>query len=460
MHPGQPKGPDGSTAIDVYTGKPIVTHSEEHILLRSLGGRISKVGILDKVTNDQFGRTIDASINEALRAIRVITDAKNSDKKSPKALTGLVGDDGKKYTVEAGGIMRQAPQLSARKLASGEMFIEGSIPDRDALRNMLRNYARRSGSALDDLVERLISSAHDRVEAPPELTFGVELWDANPYRATAKMACNLLAFTDAQLFLDSAFDEIRQFVLLGAQPDVHPVQAVDVEVPEPIGELDHLVRVDVRGSGEVSALVVYFGHLAFVVRLAVLPPRKPIRLSYRVDQLRSTDRINDSRDLSIAVPPFALAAARSHAEFEQLVVRSVNRVLFVARRIQHRLWIKRIVTKPYQEFLAEAGDAEPTEEQAWAFSSKIADLLVKELAPSIQRASLRRREAASALHTAERGDDGDDGDDGFVTLRGAFLDRSDLLSIARRGWVGLPPSVYCVSRNAHVGTAKTAAHRA
>lgn len=33
-----------------YTQRPILTYSEEHILLRSLGGRISKVGIIDKVT--------------------------------------------------------------------------------------------------------------------------------------------------------------------------------------------------------------------------------------------------------------------------------------------------------------------------------------------------------------------------------------------------------------------------
>ena len=107
-------------AIDVFALQPIVTPTEEHILPRCLGGRLAKVGLIDKKTNDETGHTIDPELGEALRSIRIITDAKSSDGRPPRALTSIIGDDGKQYTVAAGGVMSQALRISQSVRKLGE----------------------------------------------------------------------------------------------------------------------------------------------------------------------------------------------------------------------------------------------------------------------------------------------------------------------------------------------------
>ena len=230
----------------------------EHILPRALGGRLYKVGLIDKRTNDEFGGGIDARLDEALRSIRVVIDARNTDGKPPRALTSVEGDDGKKYRVEAGGVMIPAPEITATKLPTGETLIQGTIPNVDVLRNMLRKHARRTGKDLDELVEVFTATATHRVTAPPALRFGIGLWDDGPYRATAKIACNLLAFAAPGLFHDSAFTGIREYILKGTRQSVHPVQAVNVLLTDGIGPLDHLVRIPlhpIRRSGRIRSLV-------------------------------------------------------------------------------------------------------------------------------------------------------------------------------------------------------------
>lgn len=382
--------------IDIFTLERIVTATEEHILPRCLGGRLAKVGLIDKTTNDETGHMIDAKLDEALRSIRVITGAMSSDGKPPRSLTSVMGDDGKPYTVAVGGVMRQAPQISTRKLDSGETLIQGSVPDEAALRDMLRKHARRSGKKLDHLVQDFTSSSKKRVEAAPALPFSCEVWDTGARRATAKIACNLLAFAAPDLFLDAAFNGVREYVLKGTELAVHPVQAVDARASEGMGPLDHLVRVDLQSSGVVSALVVYFGHLAFVVQLGVLAPREPLSVAYRVDQLGGTDRLNATVDLDVPVPSFADAAASPDDDVAKLAGAQLERLLPVALEIQRRLWFDRIFREEEQRFFAEIGERELTESEARTFIGTLAARFVEELTPSAQRASQRRHDAASA----------------------------------------------------------------
>lgn len=114
--------------IDIFTLERIVTATEEHILPRCLGGRLAKVGLIDKTTNDETGHMIDAKLDEALRSIRVITGAMSSDGQPPRSLASVIGDDGKQYTVAVDSIFLLPvdrcsdpipEQFHARSLASG-----------------------------------------------------------------------------------------------------------------------------------------------------------------------------------------------------------------------------------------------------------------------------------------------------------------------------------------------------
>lgn len=396
-------GLSDSNGVDIYTLKPIVTPSEEHVLPRSLGGRLAKIGLIDKRTNDRFGHDIDARLDEGLRAIRVITNALSADGIAPRALPAVPGDDGKKYKVEAGGIMIPHPEITTTKLATGGLLIQGSVPNDDVVRTMLRNYAKRSGKNIDELVRTFTESAKHRVEAPPVLTFGVSLWGDEEYRATAKIACNFFAYAAPSLFFEPTFNTIREFVVDGTRPQFPLVQAVEVEIGDVPGPLDHLVKVEVHPSGQVFGLVVYFGALAFVVSLGELPRCEHRSWSYRVDQLGGTYRLNDEADLRLPIPSFDDATAISYEDYLQVVVRQISRVLPVAHRIQQGLWLHRILEEPFRRFFEDVGEGEQTEEQRRALYGTLVMRVVEELAPQIARESQRRREALSATAQSDVG---------------------------------------------------------
>src|SRR5258708_166027 len=283
---GFQRGEGKSMPTDIYTRQPIVTKSEKHVSTKAFRGRLVIRGCVDKITNDRFGHGIDASLDEALRSIRIFLDARNSDGDPPRAAHHVPGSAGKTYVVEAGGVAMAPPNIVRTKLDGGALRIEGTVPNARSVRDMLRKHARRTGKDLEDLSAAFLSSATHQLTPPPTMTFGLHLWDSEPYRATAKVVCNLLAERDAELFLAPEFDDIRAYVLDGVELSEHPVQAVSVDLtPDGLGPLDHFVKVDVNAAGDVVGLVIYFGLLAFAVRLGRSRRRPQFERLYRVDQL-------------------------------------------------------------------------------------------------------------------------------------------------------------------------------
>ena len=194
---------------DIYTLRAIVNDSEEHVLPQSLGGRLGMMGRLDRSTNSQLGLTIDTALEEALRPIRVPLDAKHADGRSPRALTQVPGADGKQYRVDPGGVVVTRPHVKTTRLEGGGLQIEATVADEVTVRDMLRKHARSTGEDLNLLVARIMETAkHNRIAAPA-LEFNASLWQTDCYRATAKIAANLLATDEAALFCSDGFDRIR-----------------------------------------------------------------------------------------------------------------------------------------------------------------------------------------------------------------------------------------------------------
>ncbi len=383
---------------DIYTRQPIVTKSEEHVLPKAFGGRLVIRGCVDKITNDRFGHGIDASLDEALRSIRIFLDARNSDGDPPRALHHVPGSDGKTYVVESGGVAMAPPNIVRTKLDGGALRIEGTVPNARSVRDMLRKHARRTGKDLEDLSAAFLSSATHQLTPPPTMTFGLHLWDSEPYRATAKVVCNLLAERDAELFLAPEFDDIRAYVLDGVELSEHPVQAVSVDLtPDGLGPLDHFVKVDVNAAGDVVGLVIYFGLLAFAVRLGRSRRRPQFSRSYRVDQLARSDREDDPRDLALEVPSFADGVARPFEEFLTLVRSQMERLVPTLSRLQRDIWLDRLIRPHWQNLLAQTANGDAlTSDQLLAFSNAVSKQVVAELAPHIVEASKRRCISAEA----------------------------------------------------------------
>src|SRR6201995_1582364 len=257
-----------SMPLDIYTKIPIAADSYEHVLPDALGGKLQVPGIIDRATNSKFGEGIDAALERALRAIRIFLDAPNSRGDPPAALIGLKAEDGT-YDVASGGIVRPGPTVRTFEWKEKELTIDATVPDERALRDMLRKKAGKRGLNLDELMKKISPLLDKKRAAMPTLEFGVEVWQSEPYRATAKIACNLLAHRSSSLFAEPYFDGIREFVLRGSRLAPWPVQVANMDIQNGLGEFDHLVRLGVVRN-EVLGLVVYFGHLAFIVRLGCL----------------------------------------------------------------------------------------------------------------------------------------------------------------------------------------------
>ncbi len=379
-------------SVNIYTGKVIAERSEEHVVPRSLGGRLSSPDLVDKKTNDLFGHGIDAELEEALRSVRVMIDARNADGKSPRGLSKVQGDDGRVYRLDAGGVPVITPSGRIEELEPGKLFLKAKVPDEAALRKMLAPTARRAGKDVNELVQKAMSISRTTKIPAPGVTLSLSLWQHGPYRATAKIACNLLGLSAPATFLRSEFNEIRQYVFAGVKPSLHPVQAVKFDAGKGISDLDHLVKIEVTPSGDVLALVVYFGTFPFVVRLGHLPAPVQCRsVSYRVDQRSAIDRRDDERDLGVPIPSFEQAAAASHEEFAKIVNEQSEQVVSKVHRVHQRIWIDRITTPLFAKFFEDTKSREQTEADRAALYGAIIMKLVEELAPRIARESQMRR---------------------------------------------------------------------
>jgi hypothetical protein len=384
---------DAPGLIDIYTLRAIDQPSVEHILPRSLGGRLKAIGLIDKTTNDRFGSGIDAAIDRAFHSIRVILGAPSADGHLPRPLKGITAADGERFDVAPGGKVTPRTKVKVTPMDGDKIHLEATVPDVGSVRQMLRKHARRTERNLDEIVAALMEDATDRFEAMPELTFELPLDEPDLPRACAKVACNLFAHRDARLFLTSAFDPIRSYVHTGVtrmEPSVQPV-LVDV-TSAGLGPLDHLVRIDSTATGEATGMVVYFGLIAFVVRLGFLPPEvSPQVRSYRVDQLGSQDRVDHPDDLFIPIPSFVDANSEPAESFDTGMQAHVEKLVTTVMRIQRDRWFQGVVA-PHAEVLRRIEQERTiTEEDQRAFSKGVADDLMKELEPGIVEALERRR---------------------------------------------------------------------
>jgi hypothetical protein len=382
---------------DIYTRKPIVTDSEEHILPQSLGGRLGMLGRLDKTTNDKFGLGIDAALDEALRTIRVPLDTRNTNGDSPRSLTGVEGADGKKYRVDPGGVIIARPHIRTTKLETGGFKIEGTVPHEGTIRDMFRKRAREKGQDLDALVASIMASATMNEQPSPALTFNLNLWRPEVYRATAKIAANLFAKYEPDLFLSTSFDQVRDFVFEGDSEGPSLVQPVDADI-QGVGDgpLDHLVKVEALPSGQVLGLVVYFGFLAFTVHLGSVPSTLRPR-SYRVDQLSRRDRVDAPEDLLLPIASFEDAVAKDIEVVQDLALTQTERLLKVVMAYQERLWLERLIGKHNEKLKADLEDRTiATTEELSTFTGNLVEHLIKQLMPRIKSASDKRHAAARA----------------------------------------------------------------
>lgn len=381
--------------LDIYTLAPIATPSREHVFPDSLGGRLAVRGLLDKHTNDALlGGTVDATLERGLRAIRLMVDARSGDDgKPPAALTGLESN-GRYYDVAPDD--RVVVRRGGHATWSGKtLTLDAWAADLKGLKKMLKKGAEKAGVDANLLMQRISGLARQCREPSPQLEFQLDVWSQEALRATAKIACNLFARSHADVFVSRAFDAIRTYVIEGRCDD-EPVVVADVDAIEGLaGPFDHLVRVATTATGELQALVVYFGCLAFVVNMGLVPPGFQWSSAYRVDSLARKDPRDDADDLAIAIPSFAACASLADEHAAELILRQGSRLIDAATDRQEQLWLRRIVEKHMRRDAKNrpAGQVPTLDEWRTLANDIVADV-VADLRPAMVAAANARRAAA------------------------------------------------------------------
>jgi len=346
---------------DIYTSKPIITDTEEHILLNALGGRRTCRGIIDVTTNSRFGKEIDNALADVMLPVRVLLALRDGDNKLPPPIKRVPGDDGVLYNLAPKGV----PSLSTTRVGvsypePGRVRIEGTVHSLAELRRYLERTLAKHNIPFEHIAQQVQMSM---APAPP-VTFSLE-FDERCYRAIAKMACNLLAMGRPALFSQNNFDPIRSFVSAGGSPIPHvalSVETIDIDADgRALGPLDHLllVRGDAK-SGRVEALAALYKHIQFIVHLGTMDLDRDIAFAYRLDQDGRGERRGDQdpRDLTLHIPSFARAQERQVAMGEEALNRAMTALFTTVSALQGERRLTEIVRTSWDE--AFAGEPEGT----------------------------------------------------------------------------------------------------
>ena len=363
--------------LDIYTKRVMLVPSDEHIVLNALGGR-RKHSLIDKTTNDILGSTIDAALATTLHVIRVLLDATSGDGESPPPIRRAPSPTGDTYDLLPGGKPEIShPRLSFEDSGDGRVQLTGRARSMSELRRHAKRKLEQHGVSLDALEAGSTTVESKAPRLHVDCSFTPDSW-----RAVAKMACNLLAIERRNMFLEPAFDAVREFVLRGGDAwnfiAINTTPIVFGEPPASMGALDHvLVVCGDHATGQVRALVVLFGHVQLVVRLGTASLNESFVVAHRVDQVGRRERHNDDADTSLSVPEFVSLSHVDQTAWFDALEGAMNRIFHVAMAAVDRRTVSELVAKSMSETLGKADGRSITKVDVGAFANAVAERYVR-----------------------------------------------------------------------------------
>lgn len=287
--------------IDIYTKRDITKTSSEHIMLNALGGTLQSRELIDKTTNDRFGREIDAELVKFVDIIRVYMGLKTGDNRPPPTLkNGITDADGKLYNIRPGGQPQLAhPDVKKLEIFENTIDIQITARSEEEALNIVRGKLKKSNILIDDAT--LLSALKRTVNQNIRLNFPLNFGEPER-RCLVKMLCNYFAMHNRELFLCEGFDGARSYVLDGCtppQPTILPTDTIDTIFKHSgFSHIDHVLGYYQDGA-DVFGVIIVYGCFQFVARLGSLPEQHPTiqPKTIRFDPVHHQQR--EDRDLGI-----------------------------------------------------------------------------------------------------------------------------------------------------------------
>ncbi len=171
--------------------------------------------LISKDTNNTFGRSIDAHLERALAFVRVPLDLLSGEGDPPHDILGLQLPDNRTVSIDPGGRLH-LPSIPRFEEIDGQLHVGGQIYSIPELMKLGKKFFTKYNITEGDIR----NEAEIRHEYLPRANFQFTI-DPEALRCVAKMACNLFAHHERDLFLRSDFDGIRKLVGVGGNPYVH-----------------------------------------------------------------------------------------------------------------------------------------------------------------------------------------------------------------------------------------------
>ncbi|HEV2456553.1 MAG TPA: hypothetical protein VGY98_19990 [Verrucomicrobiae bacterium] len=337
--------------VCIYSKKPFVKSSKEHILQNSLGARWSSGQIVCDRLQTEFGRTIDSALEKSISPIRNLLGTTGGRGGAGPTLRSVPVTSGETIDLLPGAQPRLAKPIveitSADDNTSKAKIQAGNLDQLNWALAMLREQFPNLKIDLEE-IKGVVQPTTRQLSGHAALK--MTLGGKDPFRAMLKSCFNLLGVNNANAALLTSCDKIRNFIMDGTGK----IEDFVRWIPEPgklvvpkIGQADHFIGIMSIRNG-IEGIVQLFGEMRFAVRLSEKYEGPQFRYGYLVNPFRDSEP-PESRE-----PKFGISCIPIFSDQSTKNTAAIQRTFTVAVERLGQLYYQRAYNARMQKALKDA----------------------------------------------------------------------------------------------------------
>ena len=238
--------------------------TEEHVIPQALGGRL-KANLYCKVCNENFGKGIDSEITKRFYNIATILKIKRERGKSqPFEIVDINNEI--KLIFDGETFRRKDPIVKIEPEADGKTLKSANITARSKkeLENRIKDIQRRYK------VHGEMKTFQEVHPGPTETKYEITIDNTLIRRAVTKIVYSLLCIkVSKDVVLESAFDEVREYIKDGKGPDLACANFIHTQFMTDYMRPLHKIHIALNRQKKVAVgYVSLFGIYRFTVLLS------------------------------------------------------------------------------------------------------------------------------------------------------------------------------------------------
>jgi hypothetical protein len=322
--------------------------SEEHILLNSIGGRLTSSHIICKECNSTFGSTFDAELSAQLNFYANFLMIKR-ERGNPPPVLMINESTGERYFIDHEGVpIIEKPRVEQKKT---DAKVEISITARniEEARKILNGLSKKYKNL--DVEEFLKKAQHveKQITEPLHIILTVGGKDSMP--AILKMALNYyIDKTGDNVSVRKAVDDLKNNKITRVEPIISECRLYDLDETE----ISHSIYL--RGSyseHKLFAVIELFNAVHFIVKLSEEYNGNDYEELYVFDVLECKEKNKIIKYHPTYDFIFAFEYPKSNPNF-QIMRDANNRIMSIAMQRQQSAYTNKMIKKAWDETINES----------------------------------------------------------------------------------------------------------